>query len=83
MLCCVGDPYVGGRTFDLAVAEHLRTEFCRGGKPDFRNNGRSWLRLLQEVEKLKHHLSGDDSTDQLIYVAKVVDDTDLTAKMNR
>jgi molecular chaperone DnaK (HSP70) len=83
MLCCVADPYVGGRNFDVALAVHFHAEFMREKRCRFKHKDRSWLRLLQEVEKLKHDLSGDDDSDQTIFVPKVVGDIDLASKMNR
>ncbi len=82
MLCCVADPYVGGRDFDYAVANCLRSKYRLSERPGFIGNDRSWLRLLQEVEKVKRRFSEDDCTEQFIRVG-IVDNVMLTVRMKR
>ena len=53
MLASMSDSDIGGRDFDLRLAEKFAEDFVKKSKIDIRKNPRSFLRLVAECEKMK------------------------------
>lgn len=47
------DPTLGGRNFDAVIRESFNEEFKTKFRLDSRQNAKAWIRLGDEVEKLK------------------------------
>lgn len=62
MLATAADPYLGGRDFDLLLADYFCKEFQSKYKIDAKSNPRAFLRLLAEVEKIKKQMSANSTT---------------------
>nr|CAD7263445.1 unnamed protein product [Timema shepardi]CAD7569601.1 unnamed protein product [Timema californicum] len=82
MLSCTADPQLGGRDVDLILAEHFCKEFQQRYCLDPRSNLRAFLRLLQEVEKLKKQMSAN-STKMPMNIECFMDDRDVYGDMKR
>lgn len=82
MLAKVNDPNLGGRDFDELIANHIADEFKKTYKLDVRSNGRAWLRLLQESEKLKKLMSQNTSAVPM-NIECFMEDKDVTYSMKR
>ncbi|KRF97623.1 uncharacterized protein Dwil_GK17034, isoform B [Drosophila willistoni] len=73
---------IGGRDFDLALAEHFTKEFQERYKINAKTNARANLRLLTEIEKLKKQMSAN-STKLPLNIECFLDDIDVTSSMQR
>lgn len=73
---------IGGRDFDNILAEHFAKEFMERYKINAKNNARSWLRLLAEVEKLKKQMSAN-STKLPLNIECLMNDIDIASSMQR
>ncbi|KAJ3657316.1 hypothetical protein Zmor_009130 [Zophobas morio] len=62
MIATASDPHLGGRDFDLALADHFCKDFQTKYKMDAKSNPRAFLRLLAEVEKVKKQMSANSTT---------------------
>lgn len=82
MLACVSDPQLGGRDFDIILADHFAEEFKAKYKIDAKSNPRAYLRLLSEVEKLKKQMSAN-STKLPINIECFMNDIDVHGDMKR
>nr|CAD7396600.1 unnamed protein product [Timema poppensis] len=82
MLSCTADPQLGGRDVDLILAEHFCTDFQQRYRLDPKSNPRAFLRLLQEVEKLKKQMSAN-STKMPMNIECFMDDKDVYGDMKR
>ncbi|KAE8749608.1 hypothetical protein FOCC_FOCC003596 [Frankliniella occidentalis] len=82
MLACASDPQLGGRDFDVLLADHFAEEFKAKYKIDAKSNPRAYLRLLGEVEKLKKQMSAN-STKLPINIECFMNDIDVRGEMKR
>lgn len=82
ILASAADPQCGGRDIDLALAEHFCRDFQARLKLDARNNQRAFLRLLQEVEKIKKQMSAN-STKLPLNIECFLEERDVTGEMQR
>lgn len=82
VLATSSDSHCGGRDIDLALAEHFCQEFITKYKLDARKNQRAFLRLLQEVEKLKKQMSAN-STRLPINIECFMEERDVSSDMQR
>lgn len=82
VLATSSDPQCGGRDIDMALAEHFCQEFITKYKLDARKNQRAYLRLLQEVEKLKKQMSAN-STRLPINIECFMEERDVTSDLQR
>lgn len=73
---------IGGRDFDLALAEHFTKEFQERYKINAKTNARANLRLLTEIEKLKKQMSAN-STKLPLNIECFLDDVDVSSAMQR
>ncbi|XP_068149135.1 heat shock 70 kDa protein 4 isoform X2 [Drosophila tropicalis] len=73
---------IGGRDFDLALAEHFTKEFQERYKINAKTNARANLRLLTEIEKLKKQMSAN-STKLPLNIECFLEDIDVTSSMQR
>ncbi|VDD86788.1 unnamed protein product [Enterobius vermicularis] len=71
-----------GMLFDAAIREHFRKIFIDEKKVDAKSTPRSWLRLLDECEKLKKMMSANSNPLQL-NVECLMGDLDVTGTMQR
>ena len=83
MLCSVHNAYLGGRVLTSYLSDHFANKFQEENKVDVRKNPKAWHRLVQETEKLKKNLSGDDPGEQTINIDSLVKDHDFTEQMDR
>uniref|UniRef100_A0A8C4QBN4 Heat shock 105/110 protein 1 n=1 Tax=Eptatretus burgeri TaxID=7764 RepID=A0A8C4QBN4_EPTBU len=82
ILATAFDPYLGGRDFDEILTKHFCEEFCTRYRIDTRSRPRSYMRLLQECEKLKKLMSAN-STDIPMNIECFFNDIDVSGKLNR
>lgn len=82
MLATACDPDIGGRNFDLRLAEHFNEDFKKRYKIDAKTNPRAMIRLMSEAEKLKKLMSAN-STDLPLNIECFMEDKDVTARMKR
>ncbi|XP_063233931.1 heat shock 70 kDa protein 4 [Bacillus rossius redtenbacheri] len=82
MLACTSDPQLGGRDFDLVLAEHFCRDFQARYRIDPRTNPRAFLRLLAEVDKLKRQMSAN-STKLPMNIECFMEDKDVHGDMKR
>lgn len=82
MLACASDPNLGGRDFDVILADHFAEEFKAKYKIDAKTNPRAYVRLLGEVEKLKKQMSSN-STKLPINIECFMNDIDVHGDMKR
>ncbi|XP_022211410.1 heat shock 70 kDa protein 4 isoform X2 [Drosophila obscura] len=73
---------IGGRDFDLAVAEFFAKEFQERYKINAKTNARANLRLLTEIEKLKKQMSAN-STKLPLNIECFLEDIDVSSSMQR
>lgn len=73
---------IGGRDFDLALAEHFTKEFLERYKINAKTNARAHLRLLTEIEKLKKQMSAN-STKLPLNIECFLEDVDVSSSMQR
>ncbi|KAH8307430.1 hypothetical protein KR044_011723 [Drosophila immigrans] len=73
---------IGGRDFDLALAEYFSKEFLERYKINSKTNARANLRLLTEIEKLKKQMSAN-STKLPLNIECFLDDVDVSSSMQR
>ncbi|BFF96612.1 heat shock 70 kDa protein 4 [Drosophila madeirensis] len=73
---------IGGRDFDLAVAEFFTKEFQERYKINAKTNARANLRLLTEIEKLKKQMSAN-STKLPLNIECFLEDIDVSSSMQR
>ncbi|XP_041973071.1 heat shock 70 kDa protein 4 isoform X2 [Aricia agestis] len=76
------DPFCGGRDIDFALAEHFCQDIQARYKLDAKKNQRAFLRLLQEVEKLKKQMSAN-STKLPLNIECFMEDRDVSGDMQR
>ena len=82
MLASAYNHKLGGRDFDIILAEHFCDEFETKYKIRPRTNPRAYLRLLTEVEKLKKQMSAN-STNLPMNIECFMDDKDVHGEMKR
>ncbi|XP_013185650.1 97 kDa heat shock protein isoform X1 [Amyelois transitella] len=82
VLATATDPQCGGRDIDMALAEHFCQDFLTRFKLDARKNQRAFLRLLQEVEKLKKQMSAN-STRLPLNIECFMEERDVSGDMQR
>uniref|UniRef100_A0A0N4Z1P7 Heat shock 70 kDa protein 4L n=1 Tax=Parastrongyloides trichosuri TaxID=131310 RepID=A0A0N4Z1P7_PARTI len=76
------DTDVGGLYFDDCIREHFRKMFIEKYKIDAETNPRSWLRLLDECEKIKKQMS-TNSIAMPLNIECFMNDIDVSGKMSR
>nr|UPH95343.1 heat shock protein A4 isoform 2 [Mythimna separata] len=76
------DAQCGGRDIDMALAEYFCQDIFSRLKLDARKNQRAFLRLLQEVEKLKKQMSAN-STRLPINIECFMEERDVSSEMQR
>ncbi|KAM3968070.1 heat shock protein 70Cb isoform 2-T2 [Aphomia sociella] len=82
VLATASDPQCGGRDIDMALAEYFTQDFITRLKLDARKNQRAFLRLLQEVEKLKKQMSAN-STRLPINIECFMEERDVSSDLQR
>lgn len=82
ILSAVHDLSVGGIYFDALLRDHFTAIFKDKYKIDSRQNPRSWLRLLDECEKLKKQMSAN-SQNIPFHIECFMDDVDVNGSMQR
>ncbi|XP_038213734.1 97 kDa heat shock protein isoform X1 [Zerene cesonia] len=82
ILATSSDPCCGGRDIDIAVAEYFCQDFMSRYKLDPRKNQRAYMRLLQEVEKLKKQMSAN-STRLPLNIECFMEERDVSGDMQR
>lgn len=82
VLATAFDPFLGGRNFDRALADHFAVEFKNQYKIDVTQNKRAGLRLVAECEKLKKLLSSN-SGRMTMNIECLMDDKDVRGYMTR
>lgn len=81
MLCSAWDQ-IGGRDFDLCLANRFAVTIKQQYKVEAKKNPRAWLRLLTEVEKIKKQMSAN-STKLPLHIECFMDEIDVTSSMAR
>ncbi|KOB75531.1 Uncharacterized protein OBRU01_07242 [Operophtera brumata] len=82
MLATATDPQCGGRDIDLALATYFCQDFLTRLKLDANKNQRAFLRLMQEVEKIKKQMSAN-STRLPLNIECFMEDRDVSSEMER
>ncbi|XP_044256053.1 heat shock 70 kDa protein 4 isoform X1 [Tribolium madens] len=82
MIATASDAYLGGRDFDLALADHFCKEFQTKYHIDAKSNPRAFSRLLGEVEKVKKQMSAN-STSLPLNIECFMDDKDVHSSIKR
>ncbi|XP_049865586.1 heat shock 70 kDa protein 4 isoform X2 [Pectinophora gossypiella] len=82
VLATASDDHCGGRDIDTGLAEYFCQDFITRYKLDPRKNQRAYLRLLQEVEKLKKQMSAN-STRLPLNIECFMEERDVTGDMQR
>ncbi|XP_053599768.1 97 kDa heat shock protein isoform X2 [Plodia interpunctella] len=82
ILATASDPQCGGRDIDMALAEYFCQDFVTRFKLDARKNQRAFLRLLQEVEKIKKQMSAN-STRLPLNIECFMEERDVSGDMQR
>lgn len=82
VLATSSDPFCGGRDIDMALAEYFCQDFVTRYKLDAKKNQRAFLRLLQEVEKLKKQMSAN-STRLPLNVECFMEERDVSGDLQR
>ena len=82
MLACASDNNLGGRDFDIILADHFAEEFKAKYKIDAKSSPRAYLRLLSEVQKLKKQMSAN-STKLPLNIECFMNDIDVHGDMKR
>ncbi|XP_026764981.1 97 kDa heat shock protein isoform X2 [Galleria mellonella] len=82
VLATASDPQCGGRDIDMGLAEYFAQDFITRFKLDARKNQRAYLRLLQEIEKLKKQMSAN-STRLPLNIECFMEERDVSGDMQR
>lgn len=82
MLATACDPDIGGRNFDLRLAEHFNEGFKKQYKIDAKTSNRAMIRLMAESEKIKKLMSAN-ATDLPLNLECFMEDKDVTARAKR
>lgn len=82
ILATATDPQCGGRDIDMALADYFCQDFITRYKLDPRKNQRAFLRLLQEVEKIKKQMSAN-STRLPLNIECFMEERDVSSDMQR
>jgi len=82
MLATACDPDIGGRNFDLRLAEHFNEGFKKQYKIDAKTSPRAMIRLMAESEKMKKLMSAN-MTDLPLNLECFMDDKDVSARIKR
>ncbi|XP_030032471.1 97 kDa heat shock protein isoform X2 [Manduca sexta] len=82
VLATANDPQCGGRDIDMALADYFCQDFVTRLKLDARKNQRAFLRLLQEVEKLKKQMSAN-STRLPLNIECFMEERDVSGDLQR
>ena len=82
MLATSADPHLGGRDFDLILADSFCKDFQSKYRIDAKSNARAFVRLLAEVEKLKKQMSANATTLPL-NIECFMEDKDVHSEMKR
>ncbi len=82
ILATAHDASLGGRDFDLLLADHFTAEFKPKYKIDVNTNVRARMKLVIECEKLKQSMSAN-STDLPMAIECLMDEKDVAGRMNR
>lgn len=82
MITTASDANLGGRDFDLLLADHFAKEFQTKYKIDAKSNPRAFLRLLTEVEKVKKQMSANSTTLPL-NIECFMEDKDVHGEIKR
>nr|QTA73203.1 heat shock protein 70 [Monochamus alternatus] len=82
MLSTASDPNLGGRDFDLVIADSFCKQFQSKYNLDAKSNPRAFLRLLTEVEKIKKQMSANSTTLPL-NIECFMNDKDVSGEMKR
>ncbi|CAH2000462.1 unnamed protein product [Acanthoscelides obtectus] len=82
MLSCSSDPHLGGRDFDMLIADHFCKQFQTKYGIDAKSNPRAFIRLLAEAEKLKKQMSANSTTLPL-NIECFMNDKDVSGDMKR
>jgi len=75
------DQDLGGRNFDLLLAEHFAKEFQTKFKIDARSNMKAWIRVVQASEKLKKMLNANPEAP--ISIDSLLEDVDVKGMMKK
>ena len=82
VLSTASDPHLGGRDFDLLLANHFAEDFKTRYKVDAKTKPRAFVRLLGECEKLKKLMSANTQAIP-INIECFMDDKDVSGRMAR
>ncbi|XP_063823445.1 97 kDa heat shock protein isoform X1 [Ostrinia nubilalis] len=82
VLATATDSQCGGRDIDSALAEYFCQDFVSRYKLDPKKNQRAYLRLLQEVEKLKKQMSAN-STRLPLNIECFMEERDVSGDLQR
>ncbi|CAK1551751.1 unnamed protein product [Leptosia nina] len=82
ILATSSDPSCGGRDIDSALADYFCQDFMTRYKLDPKKNQRAYLRLMQEVEKLKKQMSAN-STRLPLNIECFMEERDVSGEMQR
>jgi molecular chaperone DnaK (HSP70) len=82
ILATTHDASLGGRDFDLLIANHFIEEFKGKYKMDVTTNVRAHMTLLVECEKLKQSMSAN-TTELPMNIECLMDEKDVSGRMAR
>jgi len=82
VLATAANPSLGGRDFDVLLAEHFTKDFRERYKVDAHKNPKAYVRLLQECEKVKKLMSAN-ATPIPLNIECFMDDKDVQGKLKR
>lgn len=82
VLATTFDENIGGRDFDMVIANHFVEVFKKQYKIDASTNKRAFYKLLTEVEKLKKQMSAN-STKLPINIECFMNDKDVSGRLSR
>ncbi|KAG5890080.1 hypothetical protein JTB14_003644 [Gonioctena quinquepunctata] len=82
MITTAADANLGGRDFDLLLADQFCKQFQSKYKINAKSNPRAFLRLLTEVEKIKKQMSANSTTLPL-NIECFMNDKDVSGDMKR
>jgi len=82
ILCSSWDSSLGGRDFDNRLRDYFADAFLKKYRVDARMNKRAWIRLGNEVEKIKKQL-GTNTTNLPLNIECFMDDKDVSHSINR
>jgi len=75
------DQNLGGRNFDLLLADHFAKEFQTKFKIDAKSNQKAWIRVVQASEKLKKMLNANPEAP--ISIDSLLEDVDVKGMMKK